>query len=63
MTREQLIQALGERAAESLTLARSGHQDAYRFADEVLFDAANDDVLDCGQCLAAINHINGVSPE
>lgn len=63
MKREEVIAALGELAAEMLWYARGGFEDAVRHADPETFEDALEDTFLAGLCLAAINHINGVSPE
>lgn len=66
MKREHLIPVLAEAAAGALSLARQLERDAGDPVDALsadMRDWAAEARVHAGACLAAINHLNGVSPE
>lgn len=66
MNRAATITAMGECAAELLSMARQLERDAGDPVDALsadMRDWAAEARVHAGACLAAINHLNGVSPE
>lgn len=66
MKRTDTIDALGATAADLLSLASQFERDAAGCIDPITDDMrqwAGEARFSAGACLAAINHLNGVSPD
>lgn len=66
MNREACIEQLSACAADQLSLARQLERDASGCIDPITDDMrawAGEARVYAGACIAAINHLNGVSPE
>ena len=66
MTLTSTIAALGTTAADLLSVAKQLERDAAGSIDPITDDMrrwADEARVSAGACIAAINHLNGVSPE
>lgn len=66
MTRDNCIEQLLACAADQLSLARQLERDALGAIDPITDDMrkwAGEARVHAGACIAAVNHLNGVSPE
>lgn len=66
MTREDCIESLLACTANQLSLARQLERDASGDIDPITDDVrtwAEEARVYAGACIAAVNHLNGVSPE